>query len=255
MNRVGGEGIEQEVALPRAAPAPAMPFRPPPAPDRPTDPPAARRAEPAVTRPGFIEHAKELHSVEERAVRRPPLPRETQPLREVARNPVRDFGHEPAQEPARDGDVRVRGPENTPVVETPPAVRARVQPRLEPLQEPAPRKADSPAALPSLAALSVAPAIERREQPKDAGRWPPIAQTVSWARDPGRPTAPAPSAETQFAAPGTETTAPSVHVVIGKVTVQASLPAAPAPMPARVAASGGPRLTLERYLDQRGGRA
>jgi hypothetical protein len=72
-----------------------------------------------------------------------------------------------------------------------------------------------------------------------------------------KPESPVPSPVGPFAEfdrPRAETAAPSVHVTIGKVTVQATLPAANVAAPARTAAAAGPRLTLETYLNRRGGR-
>jgi hypothetical protein len=62
----------------------------------------------------------------------------------------------------------------------------------------------------------------------------------------------APSA--QGAAAAVEMSAATVNVVIGKITVQANMPSAPAPAPPRAVAPAGPRLSLEQYLMQRGGR-
>jgi hypothetical protein len=64
----------------------------------------------------------------------------------------------------------------------------------------------------------------------------------------------APPVHLQGAAPVTEMAAPTVNVVIGKITVQANVPSTPAPVPARAVAPAGPRLSLEQYLMQRGGR-
>jgi hypothetical protein len=46
----------------------------------------------------------------------------------------------------------------------------------------------------------------------------------------------------------------SIQVVIGKITVQADTPSAPARIAVRAVAPAGPRLSLEQYLLQRGGR-
>jgi hypothetical protein len=51
----------------------------------------------------------------------------------------------------------------------------------------------------------------------------------------------------------TEAPAPTVQVLIGKITVHANAPSASPPPPARAVAPAGPRLSLEQYLSQRGG--
>lgn len=63
----------------------------------------------------------------------------------------------------------------------------------------------------------------------------------------------APSVRLQPAAPAEEAVAPTVNVVIGKITVQANVASAPAPHRPRPAAPAGPQLSLEQYLLQRRG--
>jgi hypothetical protein len=64
----------------------------------------------------------------------------------------------------------------------------------------------------------------------------------------------APVMRLQQAAPVAEAVAPTVNVVIGKITVQANVASAPVPHRPRAAAPAGPQLSLEQYLLQRGGR-
>jgi hypothetical protein len=94
-----------------------------------------------------------------------------------------------------------------------------------------------------------------------ADRLRPAEDGVGRARqtvEPARPDAAAARAEPQASARAPSVAsveaAPTVQVVIGKITVQADTPSAPAPIAVRAATAAGPRLSLEQYLLQRGGR-
>ena len=112
----------------------------------------------------------------------------------------------------------------------------------------------SQAAVSPLAPQFPAPATERREAIDRPALPRPFVRPDSPVRGREIPAAPSAGLHTQFAPPQIEIAARDVHVVIGKVTVQATFPTAAAPPSSRAAASGAPRLTLERYLDRRGGR-
>lgn len=254
-NRTGGETVEHEIAAPRGAAAPETRRSLGSAPDRLPGQPVTRH-EPGAIQPVSLSHTNEVHTRELRTIERRrveeatrPVPqRETRPerdeVRDMPRSPER---HRPAEKPPRDPEMRVRPPNEKVVVEVVRDIKERVYPPIEPSVHPA----DSSLAQFPMSPRPLAEAAQNRDQPTDAGRWPSVAQSVSGARDSALPATRAPGTESAEA----ESAPPSVHVVIGKVTVQAILPAPRAPIPARPAASSGPRLTLERYLEQRGGRA
>jgi len=123
----------------------------------------------------------------------------------------------------------------------------KVQPRPDPARQTPPTEVPVAPQFP-------APAAERREAIDKPALPRPVPRADSPVRNREIPAVPSPAAHTHFAVPQIEIATRDVHVTIGKVTVQANFPAAPVHAPARMPAHTGPRLTLERYLDRRGGR-
>jgi hypothetical protein len=258
MNRVGEETIEREIASATAIPALELLSRPTPAFDQ-TAVSKPAHSEPAVTQPQprFAEPAKGVNSFAQGTTREGTPRRETQPGRD---------------------DEQASHPDNSPAIERPQLFPARVR-TYEPFTAlvPANTNPDSPSPTPVRTLRPVTSAIERFDQPSFAEQqhWPErnsgrlgldgkdsaehsaavtqIQQRYSLRTSDGG-LGPAHATQMDSAAANPESAAPTVNVVIGKVTVQANFPAVPAAMPMRVAASGGPRMTLERYLEHRRGR-
>lgn len=210
----------------------------------PVSPVPARAAEPQVRREEV--QAAIRHEAEERVV--------------LPKKPEIDQPH-PLQEPRTKNDSAPEAPptiarsirpeiRQEPTEARVPIPREVIRDVAQPQQEP-PRAAvqiDVPVAVPSAAPQFPALKPDRPE------RHTPVTKIEPQIRSREFPVAPALAPYAQPAVILNEIAAPSIHVTIGKVTVQATLLAAPVHAPARVPAHTGPRLTLERYLDRRGGR-
>lgn len=222
--------------------------------------------------------AEAPRAVEAKEPRLPPAPvpvraSETQPRREEPRAPKptsapnipeERIAAQNKSEPARSAPLkepRIQNdpsptPSLRPEVTQPPAeirvpiarevIREVAQPHREMFRVPV--QPDSPT--PVFPALKA----DRNEQPNRRDRPAPAIKAQQQVRNREIPSVPAPALHTHFAMPQIEIATRDVHVTIGRVTVQATLPSAPAHAPARAPAHAGPRLTLERYLDRRGGR-
>jgi hypothetical protein len=227
MDRFREVVTERMAESPRKQPSEVRPT-PPPTPSRMGETPV-HRGESRPKTPPATTHTKEDRVVSRKApeIDRPGPLQESHTQSDSAPHPstvARALRPETTPEPA---DIQV------PVSRH--AVVENVQPRQEPVRSI--EFADTPAAVPLAAQQFPALIPERRQT---------VMREFAVTPLPG-----------PFARPAvlqTEIAAPSIHVTIGKVTVQASLPAAPVHAPARAPAHNGPRLTLERYLDRRGGR-
>jgi hypothetical protein len=203
-----------------------------------------RAAEPQVRR-------EEAQAAPPRIIgRNPPEPDQPRPLQESrtqndsapnAATTARSLHRDITQEPA---DVQVPVSRHV--------VAEDVQPRQEAIRPAV--QIEVPVPSPSAAQQFPALAPERREQPDRTERRAPAMKAEPQIYNREFPITRAPAPYAQPAVLQNEIAAPSIHVTIGKVTVQATLPSAPVHAPARVATHSGPRLTLERYLDRRGGR-
>jgi hypothetical protein len=240
MNHFREVVTEREAEAPRASRVKETHLPPPPVLHR-TAEPQVRHEEARATTPPATRH-----TAEERAVnRKTPEIDQPRPVRESrtqtdsvadTATTTRSIRPEITQEPS---DTRVLISRDT--------LAERAQPQQEPIRPTV--RIDVPVAVPSAAQLFPAPTPERQPE-----RRAPVMKAETQIRSREFPVTPAPARYAQPAVPQTEIAAPSIHVTIGKVTVQATLPAAPVHVPARTPAHNGPRLTLERYLDRRGGR-
>jgi hypothetical protein len=221
-------------------------------------PPVTQAKEPRVPRPPVLHRAAEPQVRREESQAAPPRiigrntpePDQPRPLQESrtqndsapnAPTTARSLRPEITQEPA---DIQVPVSRHV--------VAENVQPRQEPIRPAV--QIDVPVAVPSVAQQFPAIAPERREQPDRTERRAPTIKAEPQIYNREFPITRAPAPYTQPAVLQNEIAAPGIHVTIGKVTVQATLPAASVHVPAQVPTHSRPRLTLERYLDRRGGR-
>ena len=245
MNHFREVATEREAAHPRVTQAKETPMSPPPVLSH-VNETQPRREESRAPKPALIAHMREERSVS----RKKPEIDQPQPIQEAhhqaelaPREPtvVRSAQREITQEPV---DTRVVISRNTPAERAQPD-QQRIRPAIQ-MEVPVPVP---PAAQPF-------PALkpERLEQPDRPERHTPLMKAEPQIRAHEFPVSPAAAQYARPAGLQSEIAAPGIHVTIGKVTVQASFPAAPVHAPARMPVHSGPLLTLERYLDRRGGR-
>jgi hypothetical protein len=239
MNHFREMVTEREAEPPRTTQAKETRVPPPPVLHRVTEAPV-RREEGRATTPPATRHTAEERTVNRKKpeINQPPSAQESRIQNDSV--PIRDVRPEIAQEPA---DTRVLISRDT--------VAESVQPRQEPIRSVV--QTDSPA--PVAVTTPQFPAPKRREQPDRPERHALVMKAEPQIRNREFPVTFAPAPHAQRAVIHNEIAAPGIHVTIGKVTVQATLPsAASIHAPARAATHSSPRLTLERYLNQRGGR-
>ena len=242
MNHFREVVTEREVVAPRPTQAREMRVPPPPALHRAAEP-QVRHEEPRAVTPPVARQ-----TVDERTVnQKKPEIDQPRPMQESRTQD--DLGAQHSRRPHGAFEPEItRTPAEKQVLISRDVVVEKVQPRQE--QAWATVQADSPTPSAATTPQFPAPTPERRPE-----RHLPAMKAEPQIRTHEFPVAPARVPYVQPALPHTEIAAPGIHVTIGKVTVQATLPAAaPVHAPARAPAHSGPRLTLERYLDRRGGR-
>jgi hypothetical protein len=231
---------ERAVETPRAMQAKETRMPPPPVSVRISEP-QPHREESRAPKPALTAHTPEEHT--------------------VARNNTDSERPLPVQEAHPQSDPAPIGNTRPGIAQKPADTRGHIsqqvtREKVQELPEPTRRTPQTPQAQTPLAPRFPAlTAAERREAIEKPALPQPVPRVEPQVRNREAPAMSSPAVHPQFAVPQVEVVTRDVHVTIGKVTVQATLPSAPVHAPARAAANNGPRLTLERYLDRRGGRS